>query len=294
MERHSNTRVSATRFIRKLRGSSQPILVGASDGRKYVIKFPNNLQGPNVLCNEALGTELYSAIGLPVPAWAPITISERFIAANPECRLEGPHGWVEPEAGLCFGSALIGDSVGSPLEILPGTFWARLSNRSDFWLAWIVDLCADHWDNRQAVFLQDCGVLSAVFIDHGHMFGGPDGRHKTPLLGPRHLDHRVYTSLDKEARMNLLRICGNLITEELLKKAAMIPDTWATDSAIQNYLGCVDRLSRADIWEKSLQTILASVECPHAKTVPTLDKQEFPRVLRSRLRIKTSRRGAVA
>ena len=286
-----NTSISATGFIRKLRGGSQPILVGASDGNQYVVKFANNLQGPNVLCNEVLGTELYRAIGLPAPGWRPISITERFIRNNPECRIEGPQGWIEPEAGLCFGSHLIGDSTGSLFEILPGAYWARVSNRQDFWLAWLVDLCAEHRDNRQAVFLQNCGVFSAVFIDHGHMFGGPEGSRKTPALGPRHLDPRVYLKLDRQTQLRLQLFWANINAYELSKKIETIPDRWATDSAVRNFLICIERLSRADTWQRALEAMVASFENPdrNASAFPTVDK-----VLRSCLRFATAGRSAVA
>lgn len=291
MHIHRNTAVFATRFIRKLRGGSQPILIGASDGKQYIIKFANNLQGPNVLCNEVLGTELYRAIGLPAPGWTPILITNRFIRENPRCRIENTHGSVEPKTGLSFGSELVGDCEGSLFEILPGSYWARVSNRSDFWLAWLVDLCAEHYDNRQAVFRRNGAALSAVFIDHGHMFGGPDGTHRPPLLGPRHLDYRVYEELDVESQMNLRRICANINSDELLSITAKIPDRWATDSAVRNFLACIDRLSRADFWQDSLEAMLASFHAPEANAHSFLSRDQ---VLRSCLRLAASGRSAVA
>lgn len=283
--------ISATEFIRKLRGGSQPVLVGASDGKRYVVKFANNLQGPNVLCNEVLGTELYRTLGIPTPPWKPIFLSEKFVRRNPGCRIDGPGGWIEPEGGLCFGSELVGESTGSLFEILPGSYWARVSNRRDFWLAWLIDLCAEHWDNRQAVFVQDSGVLSAIFIDHGHMFGGPDGSRKTPVLGPRHLDRRVYVNLDEQTKLQLRLFWANINADDLSEKVAKIPDSWATDSGVRNFLNCVERLSRADTWQNALEAMIASFESPDANacTLPILD-----RVLRSCLRLANTARSAVA
>ncbi len=59
--------VVVTQYVRNLRGGSQPILARASDGFLYVVKFANNLQGPNLLFNESAGSELYLACGLPIP-----------------------------------------------------------------------------------------------------------------------------------------------------------------------------------------------------------------------------------
>lgn len=291
MHKQRNGLVSATRFMRKLRGGSQPILIGASDGKQYVVKFANNLQGPNVLCNEVLGTEIYRAIGLPSPAWKPIAVTERFIEENPASWFEGPSGRIRPEAGQCFGSELIGNATSSLFEILPGPYWGRVSNRLDFWLAWVVDLCAEHWDNRQAVFLEDCGVLYAIFIDHGHMFGGPYGSRTTPLSGPRHLDRRAYGKLDRQAQLQLHLFWADINADELFQKSMMVPDKWATDAAVRNFVTCIEKLSRADTWRHSLEAMVASFEIPdaHANTFPNVD-----RVLRPHLRFAIPRRNGVA
>lgn len=49
-----------TGFLKALRGGSQSILAQANDGQLYVVKFANNLQGKNLLFNEAAGSMLYS------------------------------------------------------------------------------------------------------------------------------------------------------------------------------------------------------------------------------------------
>ena len=66
---------SAVRFIRKMRGGSQPILVEASDRNLYVVKSQDNLQGRNVLFNEVVGSEMFRQVGLPGPERALIYLS---------------------------------------------------------------------------------------------------------------------------------------------------------------------------------------------------------------------------
>src|ERR1017187_5416922 len=102
--------VFLTQYIRKLRGGSQPILAEASDGHTYVVKFANNLQGPNVLFNESAGSELYCAFGLPVPEWRPVTASEDFLDKNPDCWMQTPEGRLRPASGLCFGSRFLAEN----------------------------------------------------------------------------------------------------------------------------------------------------------------------------------------
>jgi hypothetical protein len=97
-------RVKPLQYIRKLRGGSQPILVRADDGLVYVVKFSNNLQGPNLPFNEALGTELFRVAGFNVPKWRLVEVSDDFIDRNPSCWMETECGKLKPDSGWCFGS----------------------------------------------------------------------------------------------------------------------------------------------------------------------------------------------
>jgi hypothetical protein len=104
--------VSVQRHVRNLNGGSQPILAQASNGLFYVVKFINNLQGPNLLFNESIGSELYRACGLSVPSWEPLIVSESFIESNPGCWMQTPEGRRRPASGLCFGSRFSSGKVG--------------------------------------------------------------------------------------------------------------------------------------------------------------------------------------
>ena len=120
--------VFLTHYIRNLRGGSQPVLAKASDGHTYVVKFANNLQGPNVLFNEGAGSELYRAFGLPVPEWRPVTASEDFLDKNPDCWMQTPEGRLRPASGLCFGSRFLAENGQRLLEILPRSSFERVRN----------------------------------------------------------------------------------------------------------------------------------------------------------------------
>src|ERR1035437_4051960 len=137
-------RVEALLHIRKLRGGSQPILIRASDGFFYVVKFLNNPQGSNLLFNEALGTEIFRGAGLPVPEWRTIYLSEEFLDHNPECWIETEQGRRRPTAGLCFGSRFLSLRNTSSFEIIPGQSFSRIRNRMDFWTAWVLDAICGH------------------------------------------------------------------------------------------------------------------------------------------------------
>ena len=168
--------VEARGFVRKLRGGSQPVLLEASDGLLYVVKFQNNFQGSNLLFNEAIGTELFRLAGLPCPEWRLVAVSPGFLAQNPECWLQSERGLVRPHAGLCFGSRFLEWGENRVFEILAGGYFSRVRERRNFWTAWVLDVLGEHTDNRQALFVEGASRwLDAYFIDHGHLLGGARG-----------------------------------------------------------------------------------------------------------------------
>jgi hypothetical protein len=232
-----------TEFCRRLRGGSQPILARASDGRRYVVKFANNLQGRNLLFNEAAGSLLYRACGLPVPEWTPLHVPASFLDEYPEAWIETERGLLRPEEGLCFGSCYV-ESENRILEILPLSGMRHIRNRANFWLAWLVDLCADHADNRQALFIEDqTGMLNAMFIDHGHLFGGADGMQIAHPIVSRYLDPRIYEQVSSpqfsEVRTRIWSVNKTLLRKELQK----IPPEWMTATALNNFSDCLLRMS---------------------------------------------------
>jgi hypothetical protein len=260
--------VSLTRYIRKLRGGSQPILAEASDGLLYVAKFINNLQGPNVLFNEGAGSELYRVCGLAVPSWKPLLLTDSFLDQNSNCWMETPEGRLRPDSGLCFGSRFLGEDVIRPLEVLPGTSLNRVRNRKDFWLAWLIDICACHVDNRQAVFLKDGdGWLNAFFVDHGHLFGGPNGQLRRHFIASRYLDPRIYQSVSSQQFVNLWKIILGLDVEQLWQNIQTLPEDWKTPSALGGFVQCLERLSTSNL--------LQGIICSMIDAVQKADKREY-------------------
>ena len=250
--------ISATRFLRKVRGGSQSSLVEASDGFLYVIKSIENVQGANLLCNEVLGTELYRALHLPTPEWMPVQVSLSFAKNNPGCWIEAADEFRFP-TGLCFGSRLASGRADRLLEILPGRYLERVQNRNDFWRAWVADACADHQDDRQAVFERDPdGVLNASFIDHGHMFGGPGGGSTSRPQLPRYVDRRVYPAPTPTLKMQLAQFGDRLDADQLNCRVETMPDYWKTGSAMRNFKMCLERLSTARVREEIVNSIVAS------------------------------------
>lgn len=233
---------SIVEYVRPLRGGSQPFLARASDGHLYVVKFKSNPQGQNVLLNECVGNELYRLCGLKVPDWTPFRLTPSFLKRNHQCWPEDG-GVFRPNAGLCFGSRFLCQDS-RLYEILPGSSLGRVRNREDFWLAWLIDVCAGHIDHRQALFLnQSVGGIDAVFIDHGHMFGGADGTKIVPPAASRYLDFRIYEKVSYPYLQAILQKVQCLDVDYLWQWIQALPTEWQTKSAFQSISKCLSRIS---------------------------------------------------
>ena len=248
--------ILVTRYIRNLRGGSQPILAQASDGLLYVVKFTNNLQGANLLFNEGAGSELFRACGLAVPSWKPLFVGDSFLDQNPDCWMQTPEGRLRPDSGLCFGSRFLGGDGIRLLEILPGTSFNRVRNRENFWLAWMIDICANHADNRQAIFVEDAeGWLEAHFVDHGHLFGGSKGEQRLHFQASRYLDPRIYQCISLQQRRYFQTIAGSIDVDQLWRRIHALPSDWKTVAALKSFAECLDMLSNAKLLRNILDTM---------------------------------------
>jgi hypothetical protein len=222
--------LEARTYIRRMRGGSQASLVECSDGHLYVLKCLGNQQGPNVLANEVLGSDLLTAVGLPTATWNPIWVSDRFIDENPNICFETSSGGVRTRAGIHFGSRFLGrEHAITLLEHLPSGFHNRITNKSDFIGVYIFDLWANHCDSRQSVFQTDdkTGTLRAFFIDNGHLFGGPNwelvSRHGEALFRDIEAYPSVWLTKTIEYWISHIRNClANRLAETIMR----IPQSW--------------------------------------------------------------------
>jgi hypothetical protein len=168
--------IRVTNVIRRMRGGAQSNLVSCDDGKHYVMKMRPNPQGPNILANEALGALLLEGLGLPCPRVAATSVSSTVILKFPMLAFESDQGPRMPQKGLHFASQFM-DVAGSQLfDCLPESYETRIENQADFLGIYIFDIWASHQDRRQCIYRQDLrtGKIWAVFIDNGHLFGGPD------------------------------------------------------------------------------------------------------------------------
>jgi hypothetical protein len=222
--------LSAVKFVRKMNGGSQSILVQCDDHKYYVVKMTGNPKGGNALANEVLGSMVIGAVGLPVAEGRAIYISDRFIDDEPDLWFELPFGNRRPEAGLHFGSLLVGQPSGPtrPLEYLSRSKVETITNRSAFLGMYILDVWANHQDNRQAIFLKTSSNTQEVFfIDHGQMFGGSGWNFQERPGIARHPEGSVYAKLWHEKTVSAWISHFRMILPDILGFAAsIIPSQW--------------------------------------------------------------------
>lgn len=182
--------VNARRLIRKMRGGAQAHLIEADDGQFYVVKFRNNPQHRRVLVNEWLGGTFLRYLGIAVPDFAIVNISQDFLEDNPDTamRLGAQSLPPAPVPGWHFGSCFPGhpDRV-AVYDFVPDTLLDKVENLSDFLKILVFDKWTSNVDARQSVFLRAkvedyvrepaarsprMGFV-ALMVDHGYLFNGP-------------------------------------------------------------------------------------------------------------------------
>lgn len=154
---------------------------------------------------------------------------------------DGPR---RPEPGRCIGFQYLRPAPGKTYGTLPCSAAHRVANRMSFWLAWLIDVCANHVDNRQAIFKEELdGLIVAYFIDHGHMFGGPDGRHRLPRCASHYIDPRMYPDLTRDDVQRILAFVRSIKLHRIWKQIDRVPDEWKTATTIDAFGQCLEMLS---------------------------------------------------
>lgn len=223
--------IRAVRLVRPMRGGAQSVLVECTDGARYVVKSLNNPQGPHVLFNEALGTELMRALGLPVAPWRPVLLTSSLLTSTPEFELETSRGRVPRAPGLYFGSLYMVLENSIAHEIIPSGWLKRVVGRERFLRALVLDLWVCNRDQRQALFLPTApgpgAPLQPVFLDNGHMFGGPEWGFRDQITKSMYGDLSVYAGLLHESAIqSAVNEVLNISVSDVVQSLCSIPHEW--------------------------------------------------------------------
>ncbi|MDR3750948.1 MAG: hypothetical protein P4K94_05620 [Terracidiphilus sp.] len=146
------------------------------------------------------------------------------------------------------------------LEILPRNSFKRVQNHQSFWLAWMIDICSEHADNRQAIFLEGAQRdFQAFFIDMGHCFGGPKGELQPRLQASRYLDPCIYQCVSSEYLQSLETGARHLDADLLWHRIRTLPDNWKTGSALDAFARCLGSLSTSSLIESILNVMVETL-----------------------------------
>lgn len=189
------------------------------------------------------------------------TLSDSFLDENPDFLIETPQGRLRPSSGLCFGSRFLAADGRQFFEILPRDYFTRVRNRADFWRVWLIDICAEHVANRQAVFEETAdGWVDAYFIDHGHLFGGPNADSKRHFAASRYLDERIYSRLSSEVLIGFQEVLQALDVDRLRRRIEAIPAEWCHASAREVFERSLQRLKMASLVRRVVERIGSDLE----------------------------------
>jgi len=219
--------ISVRRDLRTMPGGAQARLALCDNGLHYVVKCPNNPQGPNVLANEFIGSALLNALDLPTARWRPVRYPSTL-----ECVFEpDDHDRISyPKCDLHFASELLSPSTeGRLYNFLPRSFVPRIENRSVFIGALVFDIWAGSTGVRQAVYVEDHlrRTFRALFVDNGQLFGGPNWEFKLRPGVALCLERDLYVDLFDPARIEawIARI-ETTIPQVLQSLLSAVPTQW--------------------------------------------------------------------
>jgi hypothetical protein len=222
--------VLATQAIRRMRGGAQSHLMLASDGHPYVVKFQNNPQHVRVLANELLATRLAEAVGLSVPASDVVEVTDWLIENSKELSLDFGHSQARCQAGLQFGSRLVGGLMpGQVVDYLPEERLVEVKNLNEFAGMLVIDKWTCNSNGRQAVFYKRPREkrYTATFIDQGYCFNAGEWKFvDAPLRGvyARNLAYRGVTGWDSFEPW-LSRV-EDLDPQNIWSIAELVPPEW--------------------------------------------------------------------
>lgn len=229
--------LTASGYVRKMRGGAQAHLLQADDGHWYVVKFRNNPQHRRILINELVASVLLEYLRIAAPETALIQVTPDFLAAHPEAHYVLGSRRVEFEPGWHFGSRYPGDPGRTAVyDFLPDALLGKVVNLDHFRAILVFDKWTGNADGRQSVFFRAMvrderdgrfpGFVVRM-IDHGFIFNGPNWDFpELPLQGlySRRLVYDCVQSLDDfEPWLEQVRHLPEEVMDQAWKR---IPDGW--------------------------------------------------------------------
>jgi hypothetical protein len=124
----------------------------------------------------------------------------------------------------------------------------------------LIDICANHADNRQAIFDEDAeGALNANFVDFGHFFGGPKGELHLPFLASRYLDPRIYQSISLKTQCDIRTAAGSIDVDQLWQRIHALSNDWTTAALFDSFAVSIEKLSNANLLRNVFDAMVDAV-----------------------------------
>jgi len=229
----------ATALIRSFNSGSLPSILRADDGNHYLVKFQGNPQGSSVLARELVCSRVAHALGIPIPDFAPIVVSEEFIFANHRSFRDQPSHFI-PCPGIHFGSKLVAhDLVGQTYDVMPVAMACKLRNPQALPAMTAFSFYVGNIDRIQYVFckLPREKRYRATLIDFGFAFGGPSGSIpstvRNSMLPPSHL---IFPQYWHEMNLGwLFSKIEHLDPIWLTSLTEDIPSEWLDDPIVERF-----------------------------------------------------------
>ncbi len=208
--------------IRPLRGYAQSVLVRENvSGQMWVLK-PDDRK--HLIANEMIGRHIFSRMGLPVPDQKNLVMSELSSDTNLWSRDRSISQSIERRLLIRYLPDQLQQVV---FEMVPPVYSAKVNNVEDFLGAFLVDICIENVDVRQSMFVQSGHSLKAVFIDHSHIFGGPEKLTCRRVRSKRSFDGFVLQAANQCGVLSKWRdLIQERLCEYFLEAGALVPHPW--------------------------------------------------------------------
>ena len=243
-------------FLWFMQGASRPVMAQASDGHHYIVKLTGDDTDTYLNFNESAGTELFSACGLSVAPWACLELTRDMIEQTRKRWPDVVENHPNLKPGLYCGTRYLGTAGTRVFEALPAEDLRRVTNRTSFWLAWLLDVCAEQSQNRQAVFVENAEKkITAYFVDHSGLFGGCGLNQRRDLDGSRNKDEQIYVHLRPSEIEAIPQVLYKANWEQLRKRIDALPEAWRSPASLSAFEDCLSRMSDLVFLEDTMQAI---------------------------------------
>jgi len=226
-------------WLANVRGGTRASRVRDSQGRHHILKLQDNPQGNASLIAELVGTQIFAALGLPVPQISIATI------ANPAAALQiQPNAPILPHQAHIAISFPVNPNLQSVYDILPDPSWALLTDRECFWGALVADKWLANLDSRQAVFVRRRSIepgavqnvdlasvsgIQPILIDQGLCFNGRSLDFKVAPAHGLYPSAIPYHGLKELSQLGLWIKRAQALPEEFFRSLIQsIPKQWLT------------------------------------------------------------------